>query len=74
MKKIIVVAAPNGMYLVTVTGGRQDQGPGFGSIPKSYSAKGLPQTLIGLGVDQLSASNAAPEVDKHGSWIMDITA
>jgi hypothetical protein len=72
MKKIIVVPAPSGMYLVTVTGGQGQVG--FGSVPQSYSAKDLPGALKKLGVDEPSARSAATAADKHGSWMMDVTA
>jgi hypothetical protein len=72
MKKIIVMVASPGLYLVTVTDGRQERTAEFGSTPESYSAKDLAGALTRLGADQLSASRAATEAEKQGSWMMDI--
>lgn len=72
MKKIIVVPAGKETYLVTVTGPIHAQA-GFGSVPVSYSAKDLPGALVRLRVDVASASSAASEVDKKGSWMQDVT-
>jgi len=72
MKKIIVVPAPNGVYLVTVTGGRGEAG--LASVTQSYSAEDLPGVLERLGADESDARGASAAVDKHGSWMIDVAA